>query len=67
MMVNLWVLEIKFLHRLVLVYSTGGNYGHQGSGTQKDDEMYHKSQTQMNAARKSMGQGSYNFTKKRKK
>ena len=47
--------------------STGGNYGHQGSGTQKDDEMYHKSQTQMNAARKSMGQGSYNFTKKRKK
>ena len=47
--------------------STGGNYSNQASGTQKDDEVYHKSQTQMNSARKSMGLGSYNFTGKKKK
>ena len=48
--------------------STGGNYSHQASGTQKDDLIYeHASQTQMNKARSSMGQGSYNFTGKKPK
>ncbi len=48
--------------------STGGNYGHQASGTQKDDLVYeHASQTQMNKARSSMGQGKWNFTSKKPK
>jgi len=47
--------------------SVGGNWGDNTSGTQKDDLVYHKSQTQMNKARSSMGQGKWNFTGKKPK